>query len=86
MTKEKAAKISRKETRQRIFEKMSAALEEYKANLKEKRFTATLKKASRQLANALDKGLKKGKAQGKKVKVKAKKLKAGVKQKVEPAV
>ena len=57
MTKEKDSTNSRKEIRQRLFDKMSAALEEYRANLKEKRFTATLKRASRQLANALEKGL-----------------------------
>lgn len=84
MAKEKATKSSKKEIRDQIFEKMSSALEEYKANLKEKRFTATLKRASRQLANALDKGLKKGKTKVKKAKVKAKKLKADIKAKVEP--
>ena len=70
MNMEKESKNSRKEIRQRIFNKMCEALEEYKANLKEKRFTATLKKASRQLANDLEKGLKKQKAKVKKQKVK----------------
>lgn len=79
MTKEKESKNARKETRQRIFEKMSAALEEYKANITEKRFAANLKKAARTLANDLEKGVKK-------VKEKAKKVKTKVKNKVEPAV
>lgn len=79
MTKEKESKTTKKETRQRIFDKMSAALEEYKANIKEKRFAASLKRAARDLANDVEKGLKK-------IKNKAKKVKTKVKNKVEAAV
>lgn len=93
MDKELAPKNSGKEIRQRIFDKMSAALEEFKANIKEKRFEASLKKAARTLANDLEKGVKKVKDKAKKIKdktkkgkEKAKKGKKEVKNKVEPAV
>jgi len=79
MNKEKETKTTKKEIRQRIYDKMSAALEEYKANIKEKRFAASLKKAARDLASGVEKGIKK-------VKVKAKKAKGKLKNNVEQAV
>lgn len=42
--------ISKKEARKIIFEKLSAALAEYKNNFKEKRFNSNLKKASKLFA------------------------------------
>lgn len=79
MDKEKDSKTPKKETRQLLFDKMSASLEEFKVNVKEKKFAASLRKAARQLANDLEKGIKKGKNKTKKAKVK-------VKNKVEKAV
>lgn len=67
------AGTSKKDTRKLIYEKLEAALSEYKSSLKEKRFAANLKKVSRLLANDITKGLKKKKDKVKKKKEKLKK-------------
>ena len=54
-----APKISKKDARRIIYEKLAGALAEYKSNLKEKRFDANLKKASNLFAGDLVKAMKK---------------------------
>lgn len=64
----------RKEARKQIFSKLSDALAEYKAGIKEKRFDASLKKASKLLASQLVRRNKKKKEKapkGSKKKIKA---------------
>ncbi len=75
-------KLSKKELRKLLFDKISGALAEYREGMKEKRFTSNLKKASKLFAADIAKtiGKKKEKAP-KKVKEKTKKLHAA-----EPAV
>ena len=51
-------KLSRKETRKIIFNKLSTALAEYKTELKEKKFDRNLKKFSKILASDLAKSSK----------------------------
>jgi hypothetical protein len=53
--------ISKKETRKIIYEKLSAALTEYKASIKEKKFVNNLKKASKLFAADLAKTIGKKK-------------------------
>ncbi|MEQ1676447.1 MAG: hypothetical protein ABL876_07095 [Chitinophagaceae bacterium] len=57
-------KISKKEARKLVYEKLAVALAEYKDSLKEKRFISNLKKASRLFAADIAKtiGRKKEKA------------------------
>ena len=68
-----ANKMSRKEARKKIYEKLETALQEFKTGIKEKRFASNLKKTSRLFANDLAKGMKQKKEKGKKKKEKMKK-------------
>ena len=68
-----SAVTSKKDARKVIYDKLDAALSEYKSSVKEKRFTANLKKASRILAADIAKGLKKKKDKVKKKEEKMKK-------------
>ena len=63
----------KKQARRLIYEKLAAALQEYKANFKEKRFESNLKRASRIFANDLAKTIRKKKAKSKKNQSKVKK-------------
>ena len=65
--------VSKKEARKVIYEKLAAALHDYKSGMKEKRFETNLKKASRLFAADLAKGIKKSKVKVKKDKTKLKK-------------
>ena len=65
--------VSKKQARKLIYEKLAAALQDYKNSMKEKRFNANLKKASRLFAADLAKGLKKNNVKAKKNKTKVKK-------------
>ena len=60
------SKLIKKETRKEVFNKLSAALSDYKDKLDEKKFDNNLKKASKLFAvdivKALKKDLKKGHA------------------------
>lgn len=47
---EEAKKISKKEARKMVYDKLAGALAEYKDVVKEKRFTTNLKKASKLFA------------------------------------
>ena len=67
-------KLSKKEIRNRVYDKLAAAMEEFKGQVKEKRFASNLKKASRMFADDLVKGMKKTKKE-KKVKPAKNKLK-----------
>jgi hypothetical protein len=59
-------KLTKKEVRQQVYEKLSNALAEYKTNLKEKKFTNTLRKASKLLAADFAKAIGKKKSSAKK--------------------
>ena len=63
----------KKKIRRQVYEKIAAALEEYKSSFKEKRFEANVKKASRLFANDLAKTTRKNKIKSKKNQAKAKK-------------
>ena len=63
----------KKQVRRVVYDKIAAALEEYKGSFKEKRFEANVKKASRLFANDLAKAVKKNKVKSKKNHAKAKK-------------
>jgi hypothetical protein len=54
-----STKISKKQTREMIFEKLAAALAEYKNTMKEKKFVSNLKKASKLFADDINKKSKK---------------------------
>jgi hypothetical protein len=68
-----STKASKKETRRVIYEKLVDALQDYRTGIKEKKFEANLKKASRMFAADLAKGKKEKKEKNKKKKVKVKK-------------
>jgi len=72
-TKEKTSpKLSKKEARKIVYEKLSGALAEYRANVKEKKFDSNLKKASKLFAADIAKALAKQKQKLKKpAKIKA---------------
>ncbi len=53
------SKISKKNARRVIYEKLAVAMAEYKNSIKEKRFTANLKKASNLFAGDIAKAMKK---------------------------
>ena len=62
-------KITRKETRKAVFEKLSGALAEYKSKLDKKKFESKLNKASKLFAGDIVKAFKKDrKAAGSKLK------------------
>jgi hypothetical protein len=76
-------KLSRKQARKLIYEKLSGALAEYKNNFKEKKFENTLKKASKMFASDLSKTIgkkKEVKANKKKVKTRKKEKKQAIKE------
>jgi len=70
-----AAKVSKKEARKVVYEKLAAALAEYKNSLKEKRFVSNLKKASNLFAGDIVKAMKKSKGKVKNGKIKDKSFK-----------
>jgi hypothetical protein len=67
-------KISRKDIRQAIYDRLSTALAEYKSGMKEKRFDSNLKKVSRLFADEITKAASK----------KTTKLKKADKKKIKP--
>jgi hypothetical protein len=72
-TKEKTSpKLSKKEARKIVYEKLSGALAEYRASVKEKKFDSNLKKASKLFAADIAKAVAKQKQKLKKpAKIKA---------------
>jgi|GraSoiStandDraft_1057264.scaffolds.fasta_scaffold1035877_1 hypothetical protein len=65
-------KLSKKEARKIVYQKLSNALAEYKASVKEKKFDSNLKKASKLFAADIAKAIAKQKQQLKKpAKIKA---------------
>ena len=54
-------KVSKKELRKQVYEKLAAALSEYKAGINEKKFDNRLKKVSRVFAQDISKAVKNGK-------------------------
>jgi len=71
-TEKTSPKLSKKEARKIVYEKLSNALAEYKANVKEKKFDSNLKKASRLFAADIAKAIAKQKQKLKKpAKIKA---------------
>jgi hypothetical protein len=73
-TQSTKTKISKKDARKAIYDKLATALAEYKINVKEKRFASNLKKASKLFAGDLLRTMKKvkNKTNTKAVKVKKK--------------
>ena len=57
-TEKTSPKLSKKEARKIVYEKLSNALAEYKANVKEKKFDSNLKKASKLFAADIAKALR----------------------------
>ena len=71
-TEKTSPKLSKKEARKIVYEKLSGALAEYKANVKEKKFDSNLKKASKLFAADIAKAFAKQKQKLKKpAKIKA---------------
>jgi len=71
-TEKTSPKLSKKEARKIVYEKLSGALAEYRANVKEKKFDSNLKKASKLFAADIAKALAKQKQKLKKpAKIKA---------------
>ncbi|MBL7745739.1 MAG: hypothetical protein JNN00_19865 [Chitinophagaceae bacterium] len=67
-TKESSVKkLSKKEARQLVYEKLSAALAEFKPGIKDKKFESNLQNASKLFADDLAKAAKAAKAKVKKV-------------------
>ena len=75
-------KISKKDARKLIFNKLSMALAEYKDLLKEKRFTSNLKKASKLFAADITRASEK--LNGKLKKKQKKEIKVPEKQREQP--
>lgn len=73
--KESIKKITKKKTRDLVFEKLSTAMNEFKADINEKKLNAELKKISKNFAEDILKASKKKQIAAKKTakKVKAKK-------------
>ena len=65
-----AGKVSKKQVRQTVYEKLALALSEYKSELKNKRFESNLKKASKLFAADIARA---GKQNANKTKAKKKK-------------
>lgn len=59
-------KVSKKELRQQVYEKIAGALAEYKMGINEKKFDNRLKKVSRIFAQDISKAVKNGKQKNKK--------------------
>ena len=53
------AKLSKKEARKIVYEKLATALAEYRSNVKEKKFSSNLKKASKLFAADIAKAMSK---------------------------
>ena len=71
-TEKTSPKLSKIEARKIVYEKLSGALAEYRANVKEKKFDSNLKKASKLFAADIAKALAKQKQKLKKpAKIKA---------------
>jgi len=71
-TEKTSPKLSKKEARKIVYEKLSGALAEYRANVKEKKFDSNLKKASKLFAADIAKAVAKQKQKLKKpAKIKA---------------
>jgi len=71
-TEKTSPKLSKKEARRIVYEKLSGALAEYRANVKEKKFDSNLKKASKLFAADIAKAVAKQKQKLKKpAKIKA---------------
>jgi len=71
-TEKTSLKLSKKEARKIVYEKLSGALAEYRANVKEKKFDSNLKKASKLFAADIAKAVAKQKQKLKKpAKIKA---------------
>jgi len=71
-TEKPSSKLSKKEARRIVYEKLSHALAEYKANVKEKKFDSNLRKASKLFAADIAKAVAKQKQKLKKpAKIKA---------------
>ncbi|MEO6313428.1 MAG: hypothetical protein ABIU63_17515 [Chitinophagaceae bacterium] len=66
-------KITRKEARKAVFEKLSGAMAEYKSKLDKKKFENNLKKASKLFAGDLMKAFKKDRKSNRKIKAAGKK-------------
>ena len=58
-TEKTSLKLSKKEARKIVYEKLSGALAEYRANVKEKKFDSNLKKASKLFAADIAKAVAK---------------------------
>ena len=71
-TEKASSKLSKKEARRIVYEKLSHALAEYKASVKEKKFDSNLRKASKLFAADIAKAVAKQKQKLKKpAKIKA---------------
>jgi len=71
-TEKTSPKLSKKEARKIVYEKLSGALAEYRASVKEKKFDSNLKKASKLFAADIAKAVAKQKQKLKKpAKIKA---------------
>ena len=70
-------KITRKEARKAVFEKLSGAMAEYKSKLDKNKFESNLKKASKLFAADLVKAFKKDRKNNRKIKAAGKKEIAG---------
>ena len=66
-------KITKKEARKAVFEKLSGAMSEYKSKLDKKKFESNLKKASKLFAEDLVKAFKKDRKNNRKIKAAGKK-------------
>jgi hypothetical protein len=66
-------KITKKEARKAVFEKLSGAMAEYKSKLDKKKFESNLKKASKLFAEDLVKAFKKDRKNNRKIKAAGKK-------------
>lgn len=78
-------KLTKKEVRQVVYEKLSRALTEFKPNFKEKKFESNLKKASKLFASDLAKSIGKKVPAAKPKKAKTKEVKEELAPTVEQA-
>ncbi|MEI9912094.1 MAG: hypothetical protein WDO71_22045 [Bacteroidota bacterium] len=64
--KESSKKISKKEARQQVYDKLALALAEFKTAIKDKKFESNLQKASKLFADDIAKAANKAKDKSKK--------------------
>lgn len=64
--KESTKKISKKEARQQVYDKLALALAEFKTGIKDKKFESNLQKASKLFADDIAKAANKAKDKSKK--------------------